>query len=148
MLRIIIDTNILFSAILNKKSRMSLILLNSKNIFQFYIPKFALRELSSHKIKIMQLSKYTESQFKNLLNLYLENMIIIDENNISDKHYKEAYNLCQEIDLDDLFFVAFAIKLNLTLWTGDKKLINGLKSKGFNKIIDTTEMYNIYDKKN
>ena len=45
--------------------------------------------------------------------------------------WKLAYNLCKTVDLKDTPFVALAIELNAMLWTGDKKLIEGLSKLDF-----------------
>jgi len=39
--------------------------------------------------------------------------------------------LCKDIDESDTPFVALTIELKALLWTGDKKLKEGLKKKGF-----------------
>lgn len=52
--------------------------------------------------------------------------------------YRQAFELCRDIDPDDTPFVAFSIFMNCKLWTGDKKLITGLNNKDF-KISITTE---------
>jgi predicted nucleic acid-binding protein len=36
------------------------------------------------------------------------------------------------VDIKDFPFVALTIELDALLWTGDNKLKNGLKAKGFN----------------
>lgn len=51
-----------------------------------------------------------------------------------------AFELIHDIDLKDLLFVALAIQYNCKLWTGDKKLIKGLRNKGFDQVIDTSEL--------
>jgi len=41
-------------------------------------------------------------------------------------------NLCHDVDIADIPFVALAIELQFPLWTGDKRLKEGLRKKGFN----------------
>jgi predicted nucleic acid-binding protein len=48
---------------------------------------------------------------------------------------QEGFILCKEIDEKDVLFVSLAIEINALLWTGDKKLKEGLKSKGFNNFL-------------
>ncbi len=148
MLDIIIDTNILFSALLNKKSNISQIILNSKNRFLFYTPKFTLTELELHKNKILNITGFTDNQFDKLLDMFFDKVSTFDEEMIPEFQYDIAYNLCQDIDEDDLFFVALSNHLNAKLWTGDKKLITGLKEKGFSQIIETKEMLELYIARN
>jgi predicted nucleic acid-binding protein len=48
--------------------------------------------------------------------------------------------LVKNIDKKDLLFVALSIQTGFKLWTGDKKLMEGLKRKGFNLTIDTRQL--------
>ncbi|BAP55920.1 nucleotide-binding protein, PIN domain-containing protein [Thioploca ingrica] len=41
--------------------------------------------------------------------------------------------LCREIDQDDTLVVALTLELDGLLWTSDKKLITGLRERGFDK---------------
>ncbi|MBU0994489.1 MAG: Rpn family recombination-promoting nuclease/putative transposase [Proteobacteria bacterium] len=52
----------------------------------------------------------------------------------------QAINLVADIDPKDAVFLASAIALNATLWSGDKKLIEGLNAKGVKYIARTTEL--------
>jgi predicted nucleic acid-binding protein len=42
--------------------------------------------------------------------------------------------------MDDLPFVALTVYLEGLLWTGDFKLLNGLRAKGFTNCITTEEL--------
>ena len=53
--------------------------------------------------------------------------------------------LTKDVDYNDLLFIGLAIELKGRLWTGDKKLMNGLAKKGFNQFITTIELSNIMD---
>jgi predicted nucleic acid-binding protein len=57
---------------------------------------------------------------------------------------KQAYNLCRGLDEKDTIYIALAIELNGLLWTGDKKLINGLDKKDFNQTITSTKLFSSY----
>ena len=46
----------------------------------------------------------------------------------------------QDIDENDFPFVATAIFLDGYLWTGDKKLYQGLKAKNFNAVYDAADI--------
>lgn len=45
-----------------------------------------------------------------------------------------------DIDVDDVDFVALQSFIGGKLWTGDKPLYKGLKSKGFEHVITTSEL--------
>jgi predicted nucleic acid-binding protein len=66
---------------------------------------------------------------------------------ISDKDLDRAIKIANDIDENDVLFVALTNHLNAKLWTGDKKLISGLKGKGYTNAISTNELYNMFLKK-
>ena len=49
MTKIIVDTNIVFSALLNINSRIGQILINGKNHYDFYSPEYVRLEIFKHK---------------------------------------------------------------------------------------------------
>ena len=51
-MKIIVDTNIVFSALLNSNSHIGQLLLDSRNYFQFYSCKYLKKELFRHLPKI------------------------------------------------------------------------------------------------
>ena len=54
---IIVDTNIAFSAILNTKSIIGDLILNSGNVFQFWSCHYLLEEIDKHWVKLKKVSK-------------------------------------------------------------------------------------------
>ena len=71
----------------------------------------------------------------------MRNITILNHTLIPTNIYKKAENLCETIDLDDTIFVAVAEFTRGKLWTGDKKLLNGLSKKGYKRLIKTEEIY-------
>lgn len=47
----------------------------------------------------------------------------------------KATELARDIDIKDVSYIALAIQLDLILLTRDKKLLQGLKRKGFRKVM-------------
>jgi predicted nucleic acid-binding protein len=62
---------------------------------------------------------------------------------IPESCWQEAEALVSDIDVDDIAFVALTLYLQAYLWTGDKVLYNGLKSKAFDKTLSTAELRNV-----
>ncbi|MCK4662284.1 MAG: hypothetical protein KAT68_05425 [Bacteroidales bacterium] len=59
---------------------------------------------------------------------------------ITFKNQKRAYQLVQDIDKKDLLFVALSLQTGYDIWTGDLKLINGLRQKGFLNVLSTNDL--------
>ena len=138
-MRIVIDTNIVFSALLKKDSReLKIIQMDDIEIF---IPKFLIIELFKNKEKIINVSKLNENEILESLYLILNYCRIFDEEDIPDTIKKQAFEYVKDVDPKDAVFVASALTLDADLWTGDKKLMNGLKSRGINNfLVQTTDI--------
>jgi len=143
-MKIVVDSNIVFSAILNSKGKIGQILINGSKYFDFYSTGLLKDEIAEHKNKILQLSGYSHSEFTESYQLILNRIIFVDEILLSDKDLKKAMNLVSGIDADDAIFVALNNHLSASLWTGDKRLLAGLKKKGYLRILSTDDLFDIY----
>ena len=141
MIKIIVDTNIVFSALLNTNSRIGQILINGKRHFDFYAPEYVRFEIFQHKEKIKFIGKLTEDEFIETYSLILKNVTILNHLIIPLETYKNAELLCRDIDIDDTIFVAVSDFIKGVLWTGDIKLTNGLRNKGYKHLIKTDALY-------
>jgi len=139
-MKLIVDTNIVFSAILNSQSWIGQILLHPDDSLIFFSPLFLRKEILNHKQKIKQFTKLSEIETEELIDLIYSKINFIDEKLIPKTILKTADELTREIDFDDAIFIALANHLNCKLWTGDKKLMNFLKMNGFKRIISTNEL--------
>ena len=144
-MKIIVDTNIVFSAILNSNSRIGKILLNSKEHFQFFTCNYLRTEIQRHRNKLLKLTKLTEDQLSELEGLLMQHIIFIDERLIPQDLLIKTEIQLKAIDPDDTVFVALAKHLKGKLWTGDLQLYNGLKAKRFKNIILTSELSLLLD---
>lgn len=145
--RIIVDSNILFSAILNLNSNIGQILINGQEYYDFYSPQYVRSELLEHRDKIKKITKLTNEEFLEVYELVLKHVTILNHSILPEKDFKKAFRYCQDIDVDDTIFVGFSEYLNSKLWTGDKELIKGLEKKGFKKVITTKELFKDFMKK-
>ena len=139
-MKLIVDTNIVFSAILNSQSWIGQILLHPDDSLIFFSPLFLRKEILNHKQKIKQFTKLSEIETEELIDLIYSKINFIDEKLIPKTILKTADELKREFDFDDAIFIALANHLNCKLWTGDKKLMNFLKMNGFKRIISTNEL--------
>jgi len=88
-------------------------------------------EIYKHKEKLIKNSKLDEPEFYLYLTGIIEKIQFLPIDFISVENRKKAYDLCKDIDVKDTPFIALAIELNLPVWTGDRKLKDGLRSKRF-----------------
>jgi predicted nucleic acid-binding protein len=137
-MNLVIDTNIVFSAILNPKSNIGEILLNYQDKIKFYAPEFLLFEIEKYNSKIKKISKLPSEEILISKILVLNSITFISEELILNKNWEKAFQLTKDIDEDDTPFVALALQMDSKLWSGDKKLTSGLLSKN-SKIIYTTQ---------
>ena len=71
-MRVVIDTNITFSAILNTNSKISGIILQSKSRLNLYSTDQLELELSEHWDKLKRISKYSEAELRPSINLFIK----------------------------------------------------------------------------
>ena len=105
MIKIIVDSNILFSALLNSNSRIGQILITGTDLFEFYAPEYTKWEILKYKEKIKSAGHLSDDEFLELYGLVLKNITILNHAIIPKKIYREAEVLCQDIDIDDTIFV-------------------------------------------
>jgi predicted nucleic acid-binding protein len=132
--KVVVDTNILFSSLLAESSRLRDMLIESG--YQFYAPNYLFVELFRYKDKIKKVGKLQEDTLLLYLQMVLEKIQFVQHNLISDTNRQQAYDLCKDIDVKDTVFVALCLELDAQLWTGDKKLKNHLLHKNFNQIFE------------
>lgn len=135
---IIVDTNILFSALLIGQSKFADILFTSGH--QFYVCELVVIELFKHKEKIVRLSKLSDDDIVRLYHILLRRLTLYKEDLIAPEHRATAYALCQSIDVSDTPHVALTLELDGMLWTGDNTLKQGLQRQGFAKFFDSNAL--------
>ena len=142
-MRIIVDTNIVFSALLNSNSRIGWLLLDSRDKFQFYSCKYLQKEIHRHTDKIRYYSGLSNDNLSELIALVESRIFFIEEELLPATIIAEAKEWVAGVDFDDFAFVAMANHLDALLWTGDKKLIVGLRQKGYQRIVSTTDLWDM-----
>jgi putative PIN family toxin of toxin-antitoxin system len=139
-MKIVVDTNIVFSAILNSQSWIGQILLHSDKTVKFYSPRYLQTEIQNHIQKIKKHTNLSDSEIDELIDALYTKISFISEEFIPKEILIVADELTRDVDYDDVMFVALAIHLRCKLWTGDKILMNTLKQKGFKRFIATNEL--------
>jgi predicted nucleic acid-binding protein len=134
MNKVVVDTNILFSSFLSKNSNIRKILLSDR--FLFFSCNSCIAELIVLKDRIKKYTKLKEKELFYFIHEIVQKIEFVNERYISKEAFYKAWQLCKDIDESDTPFVALTIELNALLWTGDKKLKEGLKKKGFNSFFE------------
>lgn len=137
---IVIDTNIIFSALLNSNGSIGEVVFNSNNHFEFYSCSYLRFEIKNHWQKLKKISKLSDEELELSYALILSKIKFINEEIIPIEIWLESEKIVENIDLDDIDFVALTKFLNATLWTGDKTLYDGLKAITFEKVMKTDEL--------
>ena len=127
----VLDANIIFSGLLSGKNLYRKIFEN----FIFYTPDFALNEIKNYQEKIIKKTKLNKLELQEFTLFIFSKLIVAPEFYITTASRQKAYNLCKEIDIKDIVYVALSIELNCPLITRDKPLYNGLIAQGFLNII-------------
>ena len=131
---IIVDTNILFSALLSDQSAFTKLLLTSE--YRFFVVEQVLVELFKHKEKIISLSKLSDDDVVRLFQILLKRLNLYKEDLIAQENRLAAYELCRDVDETDTPHVALTLELKGLLWTGDSTLKDGLRLKGFDHFFE------------
>jgi predicted nucleic acid-binding protein len=130
-MEIVIDANILMSALVSTKGFTYDLIFNDK--IRLFAPEYLLEEFKDHKKEILQKSSLTEEEFNLFLSLISPRIDLIP-----DYEFQKFINQAEEItpDPDDVKYIALALKNNCPIWSNDKKL---KEQKGV-KIYSTDEL--------
>jgi len=125
-MKLVIDTNILISALIRDSVTRALLLFPS---FEFLLPEYALQEIDAHKAHISKQSGLSRNEIDIVLSTLLENISIVPASEIKP-YLKKADNIIGHIDPSDVPFVAVALSVkNEGIWSNDKHFekIKGIK---------------------
>ena len=127
-MKIVVDTNIVFSALLSHENVHKLVLLSGS--FDFFSCNYLMAEIFKHKNKILKFSSLSETEIIEQFEMLLRRINFVPEEMVPSVFYKEAVSLCDDIDHYDVPFVALSLYLDGCLLTGDKNLSKHLALKG------------------
>ena len=139
-MRVIVDANLVFSAILNTNGKIADLLINADQL-ELIAPNFLRIEVKKYHSKLMKISKLSFEEVEEIEFQLEKNIKFISEEQIPDWAWIKAYELTKGIDEKDTPYIAFCLFFDCKVWTGDKKLMTGLAKKGFLDLIMTNELY-------
>jgi len=135
---IVVDTNIIISALIKESIIRKLIL--NKN-FEFITPSYTLSEIEKYKNEICKKANMTYKEFYLLLDK-LFNYIKIMNINFYSNYLKEAKKSIS--DIKDVPFLACALAFNAVIWSDDQhfkqqKRVKALTTKEMHDLVNVEE---------
>ncbi len=131
MLDYVIDTNIVMSILISGKSHYKAIL----SYYNFYLPEYSLTELDEHKSVIFEKTRFNRQELSEFIYFVFTSISVIPNIALSKDAIKNANEICEKVDIEDVSFVALANDINKPLLTRDEKLYTGLRKQGYRNII-------------
>ena len=147
-MKIVVDTNIIFSALLNSNGNIGDLLFNSDKDFEFYSCSYMRYEIQKHWERLKKISKLTQENLEISYTLVISKLKFINEEIIPAETWLASEQITKGLDVDDTDFVALTKFLKATLWTGDKILYRGLKKLNFKRVMNTAELLALRASKN
>ena len=142
----IIDTNIVFSAVMKSDSRIGrFIMAASRYSVKFYAPKFLQTEIDNHLPELVQRAKRPASEVREQIELIYSKIQFISDDQIPIDMYSKGAFYAREVDEDDIVFVALTEYFGEQLLTGDNKLYRHLITKGYQRVVNFLEIREKYD---
>ncbi|MEB3759509.1 MAG: PIN domain-containing protein [Desulfurococcales archaeon] len=132
MLTLVVDTNIVFSAII-KPGRIREILFRSS--LDLYAPEELALELEILEPKILRYTKLSPAEVRMVRETILSHIVTIVPRKDYLESAKKAYTLLKDVDPKDAPFVGLAMFLGVPLWTGDKGIIELSVGTGFKHFV-------------
>jgi predicted nucleic acid-binding protein len=135
-MRIVIDTNILISAIIRDSLTRNLLFENSSILF---IPEYALEEIGEHMEELIEKSDLDENEISSLIENLIKRLKIIKK--VDALQFRErALEVMRSIDLDDVLIVASALFVEGSIiWSEDK----ALKKQNEVRVCNTSEIISL-----
>jgi len=135
-MNLVVDANILFSFLI-KQGKDAEILLNFS--FNFYVPEYVFEEIKKHKQEILEKTKRSGEEFRDIVNKIEEIFIIVPREEF-EIFLEETKAFCP--DKNDTEYFALALKFNCPIWSNDKEL----KKQNKIKVCSTEDLIDLLKK--
>lgn len=142
-MKLIVDANIVFSAILNTNGKIGDLLMNSRKQFKFIAPEFLRIEVAKHYTKLAKISGLSVAEIQESSFHIFQSIQFISEEQIKQSSWDSTAKILHDIDPNDTPYLAFAKHFRCKIWSGDRQLAKGLHKKGINLILNTEEVYHL-----
>ena len=119
-MRIIVDANIVFSAILNTNGKIGDLLINGAGQFDFIAPDFLRAEIKSHYSKLVSISGLTIEQIQESEFQIYKGIRFISEEQISGTAWIRSEKLVADIGPNDIHYIAYSQHFRCKIWSGTR----------------------------
>lgn len=140
---IIIDASIIISALIKPAGKEAAIIFDYAHKVDFVALYLMYDEVLLKKNKIIANSHLNEASFEQSLLLITDTISVFSVEKYSPDILRVASDLTYSVHKKDTQYIALTILLESLFWTGDLKLLRGLKRKGFLHIITTLDFEQI-----
>lgn len=114
-MKLVIDTNVIFSALL-KEGKTRDILLNED--VEIYIPEYFFSELMNYEDMIVKRTGIDKDEYRTLIDLLFLNIDVVPKEEFEEE-LDQAKEIMEEIDPDDSPFLGLAMEKDCFLWSDD-----------------------------
>ena len=135
-MRLVVDTNILFTFFWKNSSTKELLHKFHEKGFFLYSPKYSLGEIKKYHDEIIARAKISPNEFEKLFKELSSIVKFLSLDRYND-FFGVALDACP--DPDDVDFFALALKLGCPLWSNEKQLKNQDKVD----VINTKELIDL-----
>ena len=115
-MRLIVDSNILFAAIITNSTVRKILM---HNPYEFLTVGFSEEEINKYKEEILKKSGLSNEEFEMLFDKLKQKLKMLDDQVINLK-FEEAYEIMKNIDPKDSVFIAAALATNSDIWSDDQ----------------------------
>ena len=115
MIKLVIDANILFAALIKNSKTAEIILEKQVSLFA---PEYLIEEFGKYRAIILEKMHRTEVEFNRFLKILRRRIRIIKKEEI-EPFIKNAIQFSP--DPKDSLYFALALKLNIPIWSNDKR---------------------------
>jgi len=131
---LIVDSNIIFAALIRDSITAKLLFVDDLHL---YTPEFLLDEVRKYQKYLSNKTHRTKEEFESIYNVIKKRIVFIPMNYITP-FIEKADKISP--DPDDSVYFAAALKMNISIWSNDKRLTKQDKVK----IYATHDLYEMY----
>lgn len=133
-MRLVVDANILFAALIKKGWTFNFIRLLSKKGFKLYSPAYILDETNDRMDRLTRFSGLNKAEIEFLVGILFRRIEVVPE-----RRYAKSVKKAQELlpgHPEDVPYFALALSLDCAIWSNEKRF----KQQSRVKVVSTDEL--------